>query len=41
MGPFATVSNTSRCLIHRAHLRFWLNFWEFSLMKYIQFCAEM
>jgi hypothetical protein len=26
-----------RCLIHKAYLRFWRKFWEFSLMKHIQF----
>jgi hypothetical protein len=30
-----------RCLIHKAHLRFWRNFWEFYHTKYIQFCAAM
>jgi hypothetical protein len=27
-----------RCLIHKAYLRFRHKFWEFSLVKYIQFC---
>jgi hypothetical protein len=35
------ILQTSWCLIHKAHLRFWRNFWEFSLMKCIQIYSVM
>jgi hypothetical protein len=34
-------ASQARCLIHKAHLHFWRNFLEFSIMKYIQFYAAI